>query len=232
MPRAASRSRFGVFVWAFRPRCPTQWLRSSTAMNSTLGCEVFSCESAELGIVTNDARSRLMSPQWETRVVFEAKIIGLVLLSWGGHCDARHERLGSRLYFVPLDTLDSPQTEGVLNPLGFGRVFGGTAFFWYSFHRVFRSFTLSGNILWRSFFSFGSLRRSNSSSCWGLSDSATASPSKPAFDLAPLTTSFQSPARIAPEWGVALIKISSCGEGLPSAIVPHASRPSSGNFWS
>src|SRR5262245_21571323 len=27
----------GVFVCGFRPRCPTQWLRSSTAMKRTLG---------------------------------------------------------------------------------------------------------------------------------------------------------------------------------------------------
>jgi hypothetical protein len=28
---------FGVFVCEFRPRWPTQWLRSSTAMKSTFG---------------------------------------------------------------------------------------------------------------------------------------------------------------------------------------------------
>ena len=36
-PELANRSMFGVRVCGFRPRWPTQWLRSSIAMKSTLG---------------------------------------------------------------------------------------------------------------------------------------------------------------------------------------------------
>ena len=48
----------------------------------------------------------------------------------------------------------------------------------------------------------------------------------------PRITSFHCPTRIAPLAGAALSRISSCGDGLPSAIVGQASRPSSGSFCS
>ena len=48
----------------------------------------------------------------------------------------------------------------------------------------------------------------------------------------PLSTSFQSPTRTAPAFGVVFSRITSCGDGLPSVSVGHTSFPSSGNFWS
>jgi hypothetical protein len=55
---------------------------------------------------------------------------------------------------------------------------------------------------------------------------------KSAVPIEPLMTSFHWPTRIAPLAGAALSRIASCGDGLHSAIVGQASRPSSGSFWS
>ena len=104
------------------------------------------------------------------------------------------------------------------------------------------SCTFSGCDAETLFFSKGSSARLNSST---VSDTAVScaldffffaaagpswmgAPPRSVAATRPLSTSFQSPLRIAPVVGVVLSRIASCGEGFPWAIVGQASRPSSG----
>jgi hypothetical protein len=105
---------------------------------------------------------------------------------------------------------------------GFGFTFGGTAWLANPARAACRFLAFSGLLAARLVFSSGSSLRLNSSSDF-LPQARAGPPSAPVW-----TTGFQSPARTAPVLGVVLSEMASCGDGLPSAIVGQASRPSTG----